>query len=100
MESQMNIDPTVYSFFGITPPTEGNGNKKEIDKEITDKIGRIIDSLSILYDALPAGQAIALRFIHGRVILASPSEQEQRKVGQLIVSKPVGVLELSTQGGQ
>ncbi len=93
------MNDSVYRFFKVPVPSKGDPNEKKIEFEMNENLATILKSLSVLHDIIPAGQAVEVKFIHGKIVLASASPNDPRRVTQLIVSKPLGVLELSANTG-
>jgi len=94
------MDNSVYKFFGMNAPNPNAEDKPAIESAMNGKLSQIVEALGFLYDAIPTGSSVAFKFVHGRVVLVNPSGQENRRVGQLLISKPTGVLDLETQGGE
>jgi len=94
MANQNEINKSLFEFFKQDIPQ--NGDQKKLIEEMNSKLSTILDTLAFLHDVIPSGQAVVVKFVHGKVILANRLDKsDPRRVTQLIITKPQGVLELS-----
>jgi len=83
----------MFMFFNLDPTALDDGNKKVAEKEIEEKLKSIINSMAILYEIIPKGRSVVLEIPLSRLKLPKGVGE----FGYLIVTRPDGILNLSTQ---